>query len=256
MSTDLAGFRTASAPRRSAVASVLALPVADMLSFLVCFVLGGLLNFSFDNVTEERTAILALLAAGCLVMWHHFGHYTRRRQLWQEFGDIAAVALVALVCDLALLYLLKVNFSRLWVLASWALVVPAVPLGRRLAKQLARELGHWLQPTVIIGAGPNAREIAAAYDARNNHLGYQVQAFLDPDPDAVERSLRVGGRDIPVVPLDAQAKELPGWLGQPHVVVALELDQMLGREGLIENLSFFHGDIDVISPLKGLPINN
>jgi undecaprenyl-phosphate galactose phosphotransferase len=248
--------RTGSAPRRSAVASVLVLPVADVLAMVLCFLLGGLVNFSFDNVTEERGLILALLGAGCLVMWHHFGHYTRRRQLWQEFGDIAVVALVALVCDLALLYLLKVNFSRLWVLTSWALVVPAVPLGRRLAKQVALELGHWLQPTVIVGAGPNAREIAAAYDARNNHLGYQVQAFLDPDPEAVERCLRVGGRDIPVLPLDARAKELPGWLGQPHVVVALELDQMLGREGLIENLSFYHGDIDVISPLKGLPINN
>ena len=256
MSTELAGVRTGTAPRRSAVASVLVLPVADVLAMGLCFVLGGLVNFSFDNVTEERGLILALLGGGCLVMWHHFGHYTRRRQLWQEFGDIAVVALVALVCDLALLYLLKVNFSRLWVLTSWALVVPAVPLGRRLAKQVALELGHWLRPTVIVGAGPNAREIAAAYDARNNHLGYQVQAFLDPDPEAVERSLRVGGRDIPVLPLDARAKELPGWLGQPHVVVALELDQMLGREALIENLSFYHGDIDVISPLKGLPINN
>jgi undecaprenyl-phosphate galactose phosphotransferase len=39
-------------------------------------------------------------------------------------------------------------------------------------------------------------------------------------------------------------------------VVALELDEMLGKEGFIESLSFYHGDIDVISPLKGLPINN
>ena len=243
-------------PRRSALASVLVLPVVDGLALLVCFLLGGLVNFSFDNVTEERSLILVVLGTGCLAIWHHFGHYSRRRQLWQEFGDIAGVAAVALVLDLALLYLLKVNFSRLWVLTSWALVVPAVPLGRRLAKQVALELGRWLQPTVIVGAGSTAREIAAAYDARNNHLGYQVQAFLDPDPDAAERVLRVGGRDIPVLPLDAQAKELPGWLGQPHVVVALELDQMLGREGLIESLSFYHGDIDVISPLKGLPINN
>ena len=82
----------------------------------------------------------------------------------------------------------KVNFSRVWVLSSWALVVPAVPLVRRLVKQAALELGHWLQPTVIVGTGPNAREIAAAYDARNNHLGYQVQAFLDLAPEAVEGS--------------------------------------------------------------------
>ena len=264
MSTELAALRSGLAPRRSAVGSLLALPVADVAAMLACFVAGGLLNFSFQNVTEERTLILALLTAGSLVVFQHFGHYSRRRQLWQELGDIAMRGGGALLFDLALLYLLKVNFSRLWVLTSWALVVPAVPLARLLVKKVALELGRWLQPTVIVGVGPNAREIAAAYDARNNHLGYQVQAFLDParggraatDQAAGERWLRVGGREIPVLPLDQAAKELPGWLGQPHVVVALELDEMLGREGLIESLSFYHGDIDVISPLKGLPINN
>ena len=160
--------------RRSSVGSLLALPVADAAAMLACFALGGLLNFSYQNVTEERTLILAVLGTGCLVMFHHFGHYTRRRQLWQEFGDIAGIASVALLFDLALLYLLKVNFSRVWVLSSWALVVPAVPLVRRVVKQAALELGHWLQPTVIVGTGPNAREIAAAYDARNNHLGLSL----------------------------------------------------------------------------------
>ena len=131
MSSELAGLRTGLAPRRSAVGSLLALPVADAWRCWRAFVAGGLLNFSFENVTEERALILALLTAGCLVMFHHFGHYSRRRQLWQEFGDIAGLAAVALLFDLALLYLLKVNFSRLWVLTSWALVVPAVPLARR-----------------------------------------------------------------------------------------------------------------------------
>ena len=214
--------------RRSAVGSLLALPVADVVAMLGCFAVGGLLNFSYQNVTEERTLILALLILGSLVVFQHFGHYARRRQLWQEVGDIACVAAGALLFDLALLYLLKVNFSRLWVLSSWALVVPAVPLARLVVKKVALELGRWLQPTVILGTGPNAREIAAAYDARNNHLGYQVQAFLDPaaEPEAPERTLLVGGRAIPVLALDAQARELPAWLGQPHVVVALELDEM------------------------------
>jgi undecaprenyl-phosphate galactose phosphotransferase len=256
MSLDLVSSRAVSTSRRNVVGSLVALPVADALTMLACFALGGLINFSYRNVTEERTLILALLTVACLVLFHHFGHYSRRRQLWQEFGDIASVAGVALLFDFALLYLLKVNFSRLWVLTSWVLIVPAVPLVRRVVKQVALELGGWLQPTVVIGTGPNAREIAGAYDARNNHLGYHVQAFLDPSPSAVERSIRVADREIPVIPLDSQARELPGWLGQPHVVVALELDEMLGRELLIESLSFYHGDIDVISPLKGLPINN
>jgi undecaprenyl-phosphate galactose phosphotransferase len=256
MSSGTVGSGARLARRRSAVGSLVALPVADAVTMLVCFAAGGLINFSYQNVTEERTLILGLLTAAALVLFHHFGHYSRRRQLWQEIGDIASVAAVALLFDMALLYLLKVNFSRLWVLTSWALVLPALPLARRLVKHVALELGGWLQPTVILGTGPNALEIAAAYDARNNHLGYQVQAFLDPAPLAQERTLEVAGRVIPVVPLDPAAKALPGWLGQPHLVVALELDAMLECPGLIESLSFHHGDIDVISPLKGLPINN
>jgi undecaprenyl-phosphate galactose phosphotransferase len=256
MSLERVGAPGGLVARRRVVGSLAALPVADALTMLACFAAGGLVNFSYRNVTEERSLILGLLTAACLVLFHHFGHYSRRRQLWQEFGDIASVAAVALLFDLALLYLLKVNFSRLWVLTSWALMVPAIPCVRRLVKQVALELGGWRQPTVILGTGPNAREIAQAYDARNNHLGYQVQAFLDPSPGAAERALEVAGRVIPVLPLDPGAKALPGWLGQPHLVVALELDEMLGCPGLIESLSFHHGDIDVISPLKGLPINN
>ena len=226
---------------------------------------GGLLNFSFQNVTEERTLILALLIAGSLVVFQHFGHYSRRRQFWQELGDIAMVAAGALLFDLALLYLLKVNFSRLWVLTSWALVVPAVPLARLLVKKVALELGHWLQPTVIVGVGPNALGDRRRLRCAQQPSGLPGAGVPRPvrrrrggglDEAAGERWLQVGGRAIPVLALDARAKELPGWLGQPHVVVALELDEMLGREGLIESLSFYHGDIDVISPLKGLPINN
>jgi undecaprenyl-phosphate galactose phosphotransferase len=256
MLPDLAGTRGAVAARRSSAGSMLALPIADALTMLLCFVLGGLINFSYRNFTEERTLILVLLTVACLVVFQHFGHYSRRRQLWQEIGDIALVAAVAFLFDAALLYLLKVNFSRLWVLASWAMIVPAVPLVRRTVKHVALELGSWKQATAIIGTGPNAREIAEAY-ARDIHLGYEVLAFLDPSaaPDE-ERAVTVGNRRIPVVPIDPNSKELPGWLGQPHVVVALELDEVLGREALIENLSFYHGDIDVISPLRGLPINN
>ena len=110
--------------------SLLALPVADVAAMVGCFVAGGLLNFSFPERDRGAQAILALLVAGSLVVFQHFGHYSRRRQFWQELGDIALVAAGALLFDLALLYLLKVNFSRLWVLSSWALVVPAVPLAR------------------------------------------------------------------------------------------------------------------------------
>ncbi len=199
-----------------------------------------------------------MLVAGSLVVFQHFGHYSRRRQFWQELGDIAMVAAVALLFDLALLYLLKVNFSRLWVLTSWALVVPAVPLARLLVKQVALELGHWLQPTVIVGVGPERARDRRRLRRAQQPSGLPGAGVPRPGAEAAagERWLQVGGRASRCCRWTQGAKELPGWLGQPHVVVALELDEMLGREGLIESLSFYHGDIDVISPLKGLPINN
>ena len=67
--------------------------------------------------------------------------------------------------------------------------------------------------------------------------------------------LAVAGRSVPVEPIDADAQSLPGWLGRPHVIVALELDEMASRESFIENLSLRYGDIDVVTPLRGLPIN-
>jgi hypothetical protein len=135
MSLPLADAGVALRTREGARTQLL-LPVADVLTMLACFTLGGLVNFSYGNVTEERTLILVLLTAACLAAFHYFGHYSRRRPFWQELGDILTVAVIAFVFDAALLYLLKVNFSRLWVLTSWALVVPAIPLGRRLVKRV------------------------------------------------------------------------------------------------------------------------
>ena len=63
MSTELAGLRTGSAPRRSAVASVLVLPVADVLAMVLCFLLGGLVNFISGTVVVGFTAGAGLLIA-------------------------------------------------------------------------------------------------------------------------------------------------------------------------------------------------
>ena len=247
-------------PRRKFRSSIL-LPGVDILTMMAAFWLGGLVNFSYQNWSFERTCILAALSAACLAAFHQLGHYSRRRPFWQEVGDVIIVALLALVADAALLYLLKVNFSRVWVLTSWVSVIAAVPLVRAAAKQLSARLGAWRQPTVVVGTGRNALEAALAFACDNhigfpNHLGYEIVAFIDPSgrADGPVR-LAVAGHSVPVEPIDADAQSLPGWLGRPHVIVALELDEMASRESFIENLSLRYGDIDVVTPLRGLPIN-
>jgi hypothetical protein len=138
MSLSLARARAALAGSREGVRAERLLPLADLLALALCFTAGGLVNFSYRNVNEERTLILALLIAVCLSAFHYLGHYSRRRPFWQELGDLITVAAVAFVFDAALLYLLKVNFSRLWVLTSWGLMVPALPLARGASSGPAR----------------------------------------------------------------------------------------------------------------------
>ena len=263
----------ADAHRRRSLGGSHLLPIADLLTFFLCFSLGGLVNFSYENLTGERGLILLVLSGACLVIFQQLGHYSRRRHFWQEIGDIAVIVTIAFILDAALLYLAKINFSRLWVLTSWGLALISIPLIRYGVKQLSNRLGVWRQRTVILGTGPIARETAEAY-LRDVHLGYDLIAFVDPasadptadadssarpsayDEEAFERRIDVGGRSIPIQPLDPADGMLPAWFGRPHVVVALELDEIAAREGLIEKLSLYHGDIDVISPVRGLPISN
>lgn len=244
------------APAKANNFGSLLLPGVDVFTFLFCFSIGGLINLSYGNLDEQRAFILLILTAGCVVFFQQMGHYSRRRQFWQETGDVAIAAAIALVIDAALLYLFKVNFSRAWVITSWVLVAAAVPFARHCVKRLGLRLGGWKRPTVIVGTGPIALETAEAY-VRDSHLGYEVVAFIDPDANPSSwREIAIGERKLPVQPLDPHSRLLPAWLGRPHVVIALELGELPAREALIEKLSLDHGDLDIISPMRGLPINN
>ena len=254
MSTDYL-IRRPAVTRRRALGNFLLLPCVDIVTMTACFWLGGLVNLSYQNWGVERSIILAILTLVSITAFYHQGHYSRRRAFWQETGDVVGVSLLALLADAALLYLLKVNFSRAWVVTSWMLILLAVPLVRWLAKRVSLRLGAWTQPTVVIGTGPNAIDAAEAF-AHDDHLGYQILAFLDPSGKAAGASkVELDGRAVPIEPIDTRSHLLPAWLGNPHVIVALELDEIAGRESFIESISLHHGDIDVISPLRGLPIN-
>jgi undecaprenyl-phosphate galactose phosphotransferase len=243
-------------PTKTNGSGSLLLPIFDLVTFFVCFSLGGLVNLSYSNLNEQRSIILVLLTTGCIVFFQQMGHYSRRRQFWQETGDVVVAAGIALVIDAALLYLFKVNFSRAWVITSWMLVALTIPAARFSLKRLSLHLGGWKRPTVVIGTGPIALETADAY-VRDTHLGYDVIAFIDPDVSSSNwREFTIGERQLPVHPLDAESHLLPGWLGRPHIVVALELGELPSCESLIERLSLYYGDLDIISPMRGLPINN
>ena len=242
--------------RAQTLRGITVLPAVDISTMFACFMIGGVVNFSYENLTDQRLAILLVLTAAAVSVFKYLGHYDRRRLFWQEVGDIVVVAGIGFLLDAALLYLLKVNFSRLWVLTSWTLIVFSVPIARRVVKSVMLRHGTWREPTVVIGTGSIAREAAEAY-AHDRYLGYEIIAFLDPALRADgERSIELEGRKIPVLPMNGAERDTLSRFGSPHVVVALDAEEVADNENLIERLCLATRSLDVISPLRGLPINN
>ena len=249
-------FRDHAHPGQEQTLGVLLLPGTDVLTLLICFLAGGQIDLSYAHLTEERGLLLLMLAIGCIVFFQRMGHYSRRRQSWQETGDVVAAVLIALAIDAGLLHLFKLHPSGTSVAINWGLVAVAIPSARFFAKRISLALGGWRRSTVIVGTGPIALEAANAY-ASDSHLGYDVVAFIDPDaPPWSSRELTIGKKRLPVQPLDPDSRMLPAWLGRPHVVAALEFGELTAGNELIKKLSLYHGDLDIISPIHGMPIHN
>jgi len=126
------------------------------------------------------------------------GHYTRRRPFADEVLDISKVFLLIAVLDALLNYLGKFQFSRSWFIVAWLFAIALVVLARLVVKRVLIRINRWQRPTVIVGAGPNAREAAKALYGEPL-MGLEVVAFLSLPGDANQvTGLEFAGRSIPV----------------------------------------------------------
>lgn len=209
-----------------------------------------------DDLVPLMT-VFAMLAGALLISFRRLGHYSRRRPVWQEVGDVLSFSIAAGVVNMALVFLLKADVSRLWMVITWALVVLMIPLSRFALKHTMMQRGKWIRSTVVVGTGRNAQDTAYALTS-NPMLGYRIEAFLAPRMEGCEppESIEIDGRDIPVYSLDIRSGLLPLELGRPHVTIAFEMEDMARCDGLIEKLNLYYGDVDLVSPMRGLPLNN
>jgi undecaprenyl-phosphate galactose phosphotransferase len=240
----------------------------DLVVIFACFAIGRTTNWISNALTFEealygwqvdyggsRAVIFFALAAACLATFAQCGHYGRRRPFWQELGDVLGVVITMAILDAALVFLTKTNFSRMWWGTSWTLIAVLVPLVRYAVKKTLMAQGAWLRPTVVVGTGPNALDAAAAFEGEPL-LGLEVVAFVPPPACQREAPsyIRIDRKRLPVLPSAQLPELLPGHLGRPHVVVALEMDEMAAAAGYIERLNLSYGDVDLVSPLRGLPL--
>lgn len=263
----LSDVRLRSSPRRR-IHETWLLVGLDLVVIYACFAIGRTTNWITNDLTLEEAvfgwqsdygatrAVIALaLGCACVLLFERFGHYDRRRPFWQELGDIFGVVLMMAILDAALVFLTKSNFSRLWWGASWSLVVIFVPTVRYAVKQFLMSKGAWLRQTVIVGVGPNAIDTALALESEPL-LGFKVIAFVQPSTrdETTPSVIDVGGRQVPVQPPPPFPDLLPSHLGGLHVVVAMSMDEMVTQAAYVGRLSLSYSDVDIISPMRGLPL--
>lgn len=232
----------------------------DIVAMLAAFILGRSANWAYDHTMEEAfigwldergpiRLALYFLAVAVTVGWcWSVGHYSRRKPFWDELRETLRILVMVAAIDVALVFLGKWQFSRLWLLTTWLLAFTLVPMLRVLVKHTLLRLGRWRLPTVIVGAGTNAREAYAAL-CSEPLMGFDVVAFLAPSGEAVSAS------NAYPAPVNEVGDDIVAWLedrGMPHVVVAL--DSLHEQQLLIQRLSIRYADLDVIPSIRGLPL--
>ncbi|MEW5791474.1 MAG: undecaprenyl-phosphate galactose phosphotransferase WbaP [Pseudomonadota bacterium] len=240
----------------------------DAVALLAAFFLGRLGAWWWSDLSlldsylvwwEQQGAVrlfvfLGLVAVALLGFWN-LGHYTQRKPFWDELRETWRVLLGLAAVDAVLVFLGRWDFSRVWLITAWAFSLVLVPLCRVQIKRALIRAGRWMRPTAILGVGQNARDAAAALRSEPL-LGYDVVAFLAPpgDQDDLPEHVELADRCVPVLALGENPHAVLDYLGNPHLVVALEEGGLPQHQRMLKRLSLCYQDMNIVPAIGGLPI--
>lgn len=223
-------------------------------------------GFAVGHLTPiERNTLLVhvgLMAITILWFWVLLEHYARRRPIWDELKEIARVITAMFIVAGATIFLAGVDSAPLVQLSLWLSILLMIPIGRRAFRGVLDCLGLWQMPTVIIGAGDNARDAATAL-ASEGSMGYHVIAFIDVEGN--QHSAIAGKAKQPLVPvipcsithagsMQQQLDNLLSEQGQPQIVIALDNLNTPESQKLVQYLSTSARNIHIIPAIRGLPL--
>jgi len=213
----------------------------------------------------ERNTLLihtGLIGITILWFWVLLEHYSRRRPFWDELREIIRVVATMFMVATATIFIAGVESAPGVQLSLWLFNLLLIPLARTTFRGVLDSLGLWQMPTVIIGAGENARDAAAALLGEKS-MGYQVVALVDVEgthpatnPNQVTQSIppviacRMNNR----ASLQQQLEDLLVEQGQPQIVVALDSLSTPESQQLVQQLSASTRNIHIIPAIRGLPL--
>lgn len=153
----------------------------------------------------QRMLIFASLALALLTWLVNKGHYRKRQDFSTEANSLIKAVVVMALIDSFILFALKYDFSRLWLVSNWIVTGVGLVLIRPMTKWVLLKCKAWALSTIVIGEGRGAIQVAQALRAEP-YLGYDVKEIAVP----------AGG---------TLAENLP----ENTIIVPFELDNLLQR---------------------------
>jgi UDP-galactose-lipid carrier transferase len=210
----------------------------------------------------ERNTLLihaGLIGITILWFWVPLEHYSRRRPFWDELREIIRVIATMFIVAGATIFIAGAESAPSVQLSLWLLNLLLIPLGRTAFRGVLDCLGLWQMPTVIIGAGTNARDAAAAL-ASDKSMGYHVVAFIDVEDTSVS-STELKESTPPIfscstsgtTSIQQHLEQLLAEQGQCQIVVALESLSEKRNQLLVQRLILTRAMINVIPKIRELP---
>lgn len=236
-------------------ADVLALTITLLTAKLTLLLVGkadALATFTLKSAFHDALW-LALFYIVITTAFYLKGHYTKRWPFWLEFKEIFYVVVSLAVLSAAVVFLSKLPLSRLGFILVWVCVLGLIPLFRYAMKSFLLKIGAWRLPTVILGAGLNAIQVADALSSEKL-MGYDVLCLCDFSGKHSVRTVKFGNKIIPIVGMQEEPWGFVQRLNFPHLVLALDHDDAKKHTDIMREFFSDYKNIQVAPPVRGIPL--
>jgi undecaprenyl-phosphate galactose phosphotransferase len=223
---------------------------ALMVGFTAAWVLASLVNgllfdcyYLLNNALHDDITKLgqSMLVGGCVILWFaNSGHYRMRTPFWMETKQIIEAMGFAMLIDIFFRFVVKQDFSRLWLISGWGFAAASVVLFRGLWRKHMRRKGMWNVGAVLVGQGETANSARHAL-ASEPGLGLDITSQIKNLPAAFESA----GRSW---------QNLCEMHGADYVILAVEGDELIHAEQAFAQLMREDVPFSVSPPLHNVPV--
>ncbi len=225
---------------------------------------GDLASFGASSGPAQALALATALASAAVATWYFWfrGHYLRRRSSWDRLGDLAFISGCLVAAEvLAVWQGLPGGLPLPAVLLLWAAVGGLLLAGRLGLRRYLERRGAWRRPTVILGSGRRAREVARAV-AEDDDLGLDVTHILQisgskpsgSEPGGEPETTLVAGREVPILATQDPLAALFLRFRDHVILIAPPPEQFAAVDKLVPTLTSLCPTVGVALPTVGLAV--